>query len=307
LKGSDADDVFVAGTGATSLYGGAGNNTLVGNADQTSATEFFVLGNENGAANTIQNFQFGTDFINTDFEQNYISGVAIVGDDVKLTVTKREGTTSETALIEGAVDGGNIKVGSGGDAVAVGQFGSTAVTVDGEATYFDAVTNGATVKVASDVTTKTNIWLANEERSDGKIFSDKFAVIDASGSVAELELAGNTLANTITAGSGNASLWGGSGSASDVLIGGSGQNTFYYEQGNGADTVDNANDGDTVNLFDTSLENIVSADITSTGVVVQFTDGGSLTVNSNKDVNYVLKDGSTWSADHSSHTWNQKA
>lgn len=307
LKGSDADDILVAGTGATSLYGGAGNNTLVGNSDQTAATEFVVLGNENGAANTIQNFQFGTDFINTDFEQNYISDVALVGNDVKLTVTKREGTTSETALIEGAIDGGNIKVGSGGDAVAVGQFGSTAVTVDGEATYFDAVTNGATVKVASTVTSKTNIWLANEERSDGKLFSDKFAVIDASGSVAELELAGNTAANTITAGSGNASLWGGSGSASDVLIGGSGQNSFYYELGNGADTINNANDGDTVNLFDTSLENIVSAEITSGGVVVQFTDGGSLTVNSNKDVNYVLKDGSTWSADHSNHTWNQKA
>ena len=306
--GGSENDYLVAGSGATSLYGGAGNNTLVGysGTDKKAATEFFVMGNEAGASTTIQNFQFGTDLINTDFASNYISKVTVDGGDVVLRVTNRsDETTTETAVIEGGVDAGNIQIGTRGNVVAVGQIGSDEVTVDGKADYLAAtVAGGATVNVSSALTEKTGIWL--DGRGD-KWFSDNFAVIDATASSAELELAGDYKANTIMAGSGNASLWGGSGNANDLLVGGTGHNSFYYQQGDGADTINNANDGDVVSLFDTSLDNILSADITSTGVVVNFNNGGSLTVNSNNDVTYQLSDGSTWSADHTNKTWSKKS
>ncbi|MBR0103766.1 MAG: hypothetical protein IJQ01_09755 [Selenomonadaceae bacterium] len=309
FKGGEEDDYLVAGTGATSLYGGGGNNTLVGNASQTAATEFFVLGNQNetGGKNLIKNFQFGTDFINTDVAANYISKVTVEGGtDVKITVTNREKPgVSEVATIEGAVDAGNIKIGTAGGVAAVGQINTDVATVDGEADYLAAtVAGGATVKVSSDLKASTGIWLDN--RGD-KWFSDNFAVIDATESTAEVTLAGDAKSNTIFGGLGNASLWGGSGSANDLLVGGSALNSFYYEQGNGADTIDNAGDGDIVNLFDTSLENITSAAINSTGVALQFNNGGSLTINSNADVNYRLADGSIYTADHANHTWTKKS
>jgi hypothetical protein len=312
FKGGDGNDYLVAGTGSTSLYGGNGNNTLVGNGTNATAaaTEFFVLGNENGAKNTIEGFRFGTDLINTDFASNYISKVDASGDDVILQVTNRNNAAlTETAVIEGGVDAGNIKIGSGNDVVAVGQIGSNSVNVDGEANYFAVTESNATVKVDSDVTGKAAIWLDN--RNESMQFFAKagagYSAIDASGSSAEVELAGNAAANTITAGSGNASLWGGTGNANDLLVGGTGQNSFYYEQGDGRDTVNNAHDGDVVNLFDTSLENITAANITGTGVVFEFNNGGSLTVNSNAAVDYKLADGSTWTADHTNNTWNRKS
>ena len=310
LKGYEADDIFAAGSGVTSLYGGAGNNTLIGysGSDKQGPTEFFVIGNENGAKHTIQNFQFGTDFINTDYASNDITKVTVdgSGSNVLLTVTNRNTGAAETATIEGAVDAGNIKIGGLSEGtVAVGQVGSVAVTVDGEANYLAAtVAGGATVNVSSALTDKTAIWLDN--RGD-KWFSDNFAVIDASNSTAEVTLAGDRKANTIYGGAGNASLWGGSGSAGDLLVGGTARNSFYYEQGNGADTISGANDGDVINLFDTSLENITNANITSGGVTLEFNNGGSIQVNSTAAVDYRLADGTTFNADHNTGKWVQKS
>ncbi|MBR2773755.1 MAG: hypothetical protein IKD73_02075, partial [Selenomonadaceae bacterium] len=310
LKGYEADDIFAAGSGITSLYGGAGNNTLIGynGSDKKGPTEFFVIGNENGAKHTIQNFQFGTDFINTDYASNDITKVTVdgSGSNVILTVTNRNTGASETATIEGAVNAGNIKIGGLSEGtVAVGQVGSAAVTVDGEANYLAAtVAGGATVNVSSALNEKTAIWLDN--RGD-KWFSDNFAVIDASNSTAEVTLAGDAKANTIYGGAGNASLWGGSGNANDLLVGGTARNSFYYEQGNGSDTISNANDGDVINLFDTSLENITQANITSGGVVLNFNNGGSIQVNSNAAVDYRLADGTTFNADHNTGKWVQKS
>lgn len=306
--GAEGDDYFVAGTGATSLYGGAGNNTLVGNASDTAPTEFFVLGNKDGATNTIQNFQTNGDIINTDFASNYISKVTVdsTGSDVILSVTSRnDSVTTEYAVIEDAVDKGDILIGTANNIVAVGQIGTAEATVDGVANYIAATANvPATLNVSSDVIGKMGVWLDN--RGD-KWFSDNFAVIDASSAVAALELAGDIKSNTIYGGLGSNSLWGGAGNAGDLLVGGLGQNDFFYEQGNGNDTVNSASDGDFVNLFDTSLENIISSNISSTGVVLNFSNGQSLTVNSNAAVNYKLADGSIYNADHNTGTWNKKS
>ena len=60
--------------------------------------------------------------------------------------------------------------------------------------------------------------------------------IDATNSTVTAELACNDLDNTILAGNGNSSLWGGN-LGNDLLVGGERKNTFYYTFENGNDTI----------------------------------------------------------------------
>ena len=101
-------------------------------------------------------------------------------------------------------------------------------------------------------------------------------------------------------------MWGGYGSESDTLIGGAGQNTFFYGAGNGNDIIRNAHDGDVISLEDITLDQIVDAKITAGGVILNFNDGGSLTVESTADVTYQLADGSKYSANHQNLEWQDK-
>ena len=63
FKGSDDAETFFAGKGNTSIYGDGGRNLMVGYGgdDKVGSTKFFVLGNANGAVNTIRSFGFVDD------------------------------------------------------------------------------------------------------------------------------------------------------------------------------------------------------------------------------------------------------
>lgn len=119
-------------------------------------------------------------------------------------------------------------------------------------------------------------------------------------------LIGNEENNTLIAGRGYSSLWGGSSVSDDLLIGGNSENTFFYCIGNGKDTIQSTNNGDLVMLSDISMEQIISAGITSNSVALNFADGGSLQVNGSKNVTYQLDDGSKFSANHQSLNWESK-
>ena len=136
----------------------------------------------------------------------------------------------------------------------------------------------------------------------GKTFVGDIRTLDASTSTGKAELAGNDLDNTILAGNGDASLWGGNG-GDDLLVGGAGKNTFFYTNGNGNDTIQGANAGDVVNLSQVTLEQIASTNITADNVAINFKDGGSLQINSNVDITCQLADGAKYSADHEQSAW----
>ena len=138
------------------------------------------------------------------------------------------------------------------------------------------------------------------------MYDGNFKVLDASQSDGSNILAGNELNNSIVGGAGNDSLWGGYTSSNDTLVGGSGHNTFFYLQGNGRDVIQNAHDGDNIILDDITLDQIADANITADGVVLKFTDGGSLIVNSMANVTYQLANGSRYSANHSTLAWHDK-
>ena len=314
FKGGSADETLVAGTGEGSLYGGGGKNNLVGSSseDKMGSTEFFALGINNGAQNTISGFEFiengggntaTFDALTIDMGENGVTDIKANTDgSVTLAIqgNRGEGGATEKVTIENAA-GKEFLVDRGTEFETVAQIAATEVTVNNSYVDFYCATddaNGATVKVGDIASTE--IWLDAPDYGNGVDFSNsKFTVVDARGSNAEVLAAGNDIANTIYGGAGNASMWGGSGIVNDVMYGGTGHNEFYFEGYNGNDTIMSANDGDVIQLGVT-LDQIDfdGTNITATGVEIKLTDGSSLTVNSTAEVNIVLDDGTTAKVNH---------
>ena len=322
--GADDNETLIAGTGNDSIWAAGGDNLMRGNTDsgKTGQTSFFVVAEKDGARNTIESFNFVTDdnYTNTNkitadkldiqvqYDQIQIEngGVAISGNDVVLLVNNRNEDKSESVVLKDAVGNDFIVSGDGIIKDVIAQVNVDKLTANKFANCFVATGKNATLTVSNDID-KANIYLDNEtplgsdHEDEIPQFYGDFKVIDATGSNAKLELGGNDLDNTILAGTGDASLWGGNG-GNDLLVGGSGKNSFFYNYGNGNDTIRGAKEGDVIDLTNILLDDIVDADsaIGDDGVKLQFTDGGSLTVEGTAgeyligDDTYVVEDGK-WS------------
>lgn len=306
FKGGSAAETLTAGLGETTLYGDGGKNLLVGQADnddKTGSTEFFVNGLANGAQNTIRNFEFieadggnqaTFDALALEMTNTDVTDVKVSGDDVVIAVKGKETNATEKVTIEGAA-GEEFMVDRGRETETVAQIAATENTINNSyVDFYYATEKNATVKVGENISS-AKIWLESPEMNDGVEFVGDYTVIDARGSSAAVEMAGNNVANTIYGGDGNASMWGGSGNANDVMYGGSAHNEFYYEVGNGNDTIMSANTGDIIHLGATIDQiDFDNTNITNTGVEVKFSDGGTLSINSTNEVSFSLDDGSTY-------------
>ena len=271
---------ITVGGGLNTLIGSTVNETLTGNADGT--TEFVF--DENSGRDLIKNFNFAEDKINVGNET--ITAVVLKESSVRLQIDGDDWLTLEDA------QGKNFKI---------NEFTAKVdknIEYDDAANYFVATGNKATLTVADEA----EIWL---DGSHGKTFVGDIKTLDATTSDGKNILAGNDLDNTILAGKGDASLWGGNG-GDDLLVGGKGQNLFFYCVGNGNDTVQGAHDGDGVILADVSLDQIASTKISADSVDINFRDGGSLHVEGNSDITYQLADGSKYSANHEQAVWMAK-
>ena len=127
------------------------------------------------------------------------------------------------------------------------------------------------------------------------------------GGISQLEviIGGNNSANTITAGSGGSSLWGGA-SGNDILTGGAGTDTFFYGKNDGADVINNASSSDVVNLYDVSLSDVLSADISISGskISIGFNNGNSVQVNSTENLSPTFKlSGGSFKYNQSTGQW----
>lgn len=307
FKGGKADETLVAGVGESSLYGGGGKNVLegqAGNPDKIGSTEFFVLGINNGAQNTITGFEFydgsneaTMDVLTLNLDENDVTDVKANADgSVSIALKGKADGSTEKVTIEGAA-GQEFLVDRGGVSESGVQIAANEVTVDADANTVDfyyASEDNATVLI-SDKVKSAKVWLDAVDHSDGVEFVGDFRVIDARGSAAEVELVGkDNTATTIYGGLGNASMWGGGGNANDVMYGGTGHNEFYFEGNNGNDTIMSANDGDIIHLGVTLDEiDFDNTNITSSGVEVKLVDGSTLTVNSTAEVTFSLDDGTT--------------
>ena len=300
--GSDADEKFVAGAGTTAIYAAGGTNTLVGYSgdDKMGATAFYVTAHTDGAMNLIQNFEAveddgenignTADILTLDLANNQVAAINATSDGNVYIAVNNGGVSgvTETVVLEGMA-GEDFQVDGSG---VIAQVGSNEVTVDEFANYYNASENNATLKIGSGLD-GVDVWLEDSVRSKGKEFVGDFAVIDARGSSATAVLAGNSDANTIYAGDNDTTLWGGGGFVNDELYGGSGKNAFAYEYGDGEDTIHNAKDGDMVFIFgeELTIDKVTATEFTSTGVKIQFADGGSVSVEGAGEIDYVLTNG----------------
>ena len=146
-----------------------------------------------------------------------------------------------------------------------------------------------------------NIWL---DGSDGNVY-DNINNIDASDSYGNNTLAGGAdTDNEITAGNGNDLLWGGSGRGNDTLYGGAGDNTYFYGNNNGNYVIVNSVATDSINLYDVSLTDIVSANEVGSDFVVNMRGGNSLVIQGEQGAsNFVLSDQSAYNYNRETHVW----
>ena len=287
ITGSDRNDTILAGTGETSINGGAGHDKLFGNSDANKkvATFYYTAGD---GRDSIENFDFAdnaedvtADKVKLD-DNSAISEVLLRGDDVMIKVDGADGYL----MLEDA-QGKSFRLND--DLVAKVD---TNVAFDGYTNCYVGVGARATLTVGKD-SGNVEVWLSDDSLDyHGKMYDGNFAVLDASQSDGANILAGNELSNVIMGGSGNNSLWGGYTSENDTLIGGTGHNEFYYEQGNGNDVIRNANDGDIIHLGGTLEQiNYDGTTINSNGIVLQFNDGGTLSIDGNAQVSFSFDDG----------------
>ena len=292
-------NVLMAGSGKSSMWGGGSEmDTLVGHSDQNASTEFFFM--DGDGRDQIHNFQFSTadnrataDKLN--FDTSVVREIKVSGNDLIISMNNGENdilTLKDAAGKDVHAQNSYIEV--------TAQIADTLLTYDGVANYYEATGKNATVEVSSDVYS-AEIWLNNPAQFYGNIKE-----VNASNMEGNVIIAGNDENNILRGSKGNSSLWGAGGN--DSLVGGSGSNVFWYGFAEGNDTISNANSGDTINLYNISLEQIKSAELTGRMAKFTFTNDETLTVNSSslEELNFQLADKSTWKANISSKTFTQK-
>lgn len=313
IKGSENNEWFFAGKGKSSLYGAGGKNLLVGykdasddNITKEGSTTFFVLGQADTGVNTIESFAFVNDnnytnnsivadMIEIDTANNFVTAnsVEISNQDIVFSVENRTTGVRESVLVKDAAssyEDEHVRDFRITDSV-IAQVADDDLYFDKFANFYMATGKNATVKVSNDQD-YSRVWLANP--AIGSTFVGDIHVIDATEATVTAELAGNDYNNTILAGSGDTSLWGGN-FGDDLLIGGDGTNTFYYQIGNGADTIQGAKEGDVIDLTGVTIADVEYgvalgiSKIDETGVSIGFANGGTLRVEGTADVDYLVQ------------------
>ena len=297
LIGDDTRNTLIAGTGYTSMWGGAGNDKLIGkgnSTDKDGRTTFFFFAGD--GRDVISDFTFLTpenrydgidDRINvgnSDINNAYRAGnnvVVVFDQNSYLILEDAVGKDFQIANMIAKVDRN--------------------IAYDGLANCYVA-SGGSSLTVDSTVRS-AEIWLDN---SHGTQFFGNIRTLDASAVEGNTSLVGNEFNNTIIAGQGDSSLWGGFSPDDDLLIGGNSRNTFFYCMGNGNDTIQGTNDKDFVILSDVSLDQIIETSISADSVSIRFTDGGSLQIQGTADITYQLADGSKYSASHERLEWDNR-
>lgn len=276
LVGSRGADTLVASSGQTgnvTIFGGAGNDSLVDDGATGNVTFLYAASNGLDTIKGYTNAANKTDVLSfyNDSVQSY---TRVERDDAGIVFTFGDAKQKLTVQTTDAVDTSVAIQKNYGD-VEYAKFGKSAAAAT--FTYESNVSlyyggkgqdNKLTVSSADDAT----IALYD---------SDKFVNIkkvDASASTGELVLIGSADNDVLTAGSGAATLFGGKGN--DTLNGGYGQTTFYFDKAGGKDVINSLNASDKVMLYDTSLSDLESNKVTADGnLVFKLKNGSQLTVN----------------------------
>lgn len=259
LIGGSKSDTIDVGTG-NYAYGGAGNDSIILSSSTTDTPEFVGLAAA-GGKDTVSGFQTvaaAGDAENADviylFENN-LSNLKLKSDEGRNLVTKvgtatltLDGvdTSSEAAINVKDSTGKTYEVDYvGGTASVAGDIeamsdiyygGSDSATID-----FTAVDDNLVVDLGNRAFNVNGTSLVN---TNGSSYYGEFASITG-GKDNTVMMGSADNAETLTAGAGNTTLWGG-GRKGDLLVGSSdsaAHQVFYYGAGDGKDTIQSGNWG----------------------------------------------------------------
>lgn len=307
LIGSRGADTLVASgtSGNVTIFGGAGNDSLVDKGATGSVTFLYAAGNGLDTIAGYKNDGSKTDVLSfyNDSVQSYTrvergdDSIVFTFGDAKQKLTVQTDDTADTAVAI-QKNYGDVEYAKFGKSTEAANF-----TYDSNVSLYyggKGQDNKLTISSADDAT----IALYD---------SNKFVNIknvDASASTGELVLIGSADNDVLTAGSGAATLFGGKGN--DTLNGGYGQTTFYFDKAGGKDVINSLNASDKVMLYDTSLSDLESNKVTADGnLVIKLKNGSQLTVNSISDSTahvFQFSDGSQYQyngTDNGKINWQQ--
>ena len=291
--------------GANSLNIGGYFNSNLSSSQQTFGTNGYWYDIGGGRNGYVQNFvtgnSTGSGVLN--FTNSSISSFSRQSDFMSFTMAdgtsyQVQNSSSANDIIQFSTDGMNVSFAKIGYADQSNSF----IYEDGVNLYSGS--SSTDVLQITDYQSR-NVWL---DGSDGNVYSD-INNIDASSSTGNNTLAGGTDSdNEIIAGSGSDSLWGGAGTGNDTLIGGEGDNTYFYGNNNGNDVIVNSVATDSINLYDVSLTDIVSANEVGSDFVINMRGGNSLVVQGqNGASNFILSDQSAYNYNRETHVWTKTA
>ena len=301
IGAAGSQNTLIAGTGGGEIWSSSGNDLMVGNsADLAGSMKFNYLADD--GQDTITGFDFMTSATDVASDwidittANAVTEVWLEGSNVMMRINQSE--NDYLTLAQGA--GKDFRINN-----LIAKVADRTVEYDGFANCYVANGTNATMTVAEGVV-DANIWLNDLDSGlHGTYYLGDIKVLDGSNAVGSNILTGNYLDNIVIGGTGLNSIWGGYGYDNDILVGGNGQNTFFFALVNGHDTIQNAHDGDVIDLSTVGLGYIANTAITESGVAVGLVDGSVVEVQSNAAIEYKTADGS-YVADHASGQWIKK-
>ena len=295
LAGNSRSNSIISGDGDTTLYGAGGSsNTLVGNDDDRNV--FWYHG---GSSDYAVNFITGDGGDSDIVRLSEASWSNILRDNTGIVFNMTDGNFLRLQLknsnyddpILYTTDGTNI------NKMKISRNDTNTLTYRKDTNYYYIVPGGQINVTGSDNT----IWLSGE---GGQTFVN-VNVINAASAYGSNFLVGNTNSNIIYGGSGYTTLWGGSSQAADSLFGGQGVDTFIVGKTEGNDIIYTDDASDIILLHNSTLSDLVSADVENSVGQVVFNSGEVLTLYNSSSVTPVfqLADGSRYNFNRATKSW----
>jgi hypothetical protein len=300
-KDSTTDDVLIGsgkfnttirgGKGADSIWGGVGstNDSIVLDGDTVKGSTVF-FGTSNGN-DTVTNFTDNDSIVVYDYAKPTSVTKTPSADEEKgnnITATFADGSTLVLKNVSDMTNG-TIKAKAYGDTAYKFQLATEEFSATKGTDIYYATQEGSKLNITDDYDSST-LWLYDYNNvPKGKDYSkamvngkNTYVKINAAGRSDDLALTGTKNNDTIVAGTGKTTMWGGSGT--DVLYGnetGDGIATFYFLKGYKADTtVYSYNTLDKIAIAGgTTLSDVKSWKVSGGVLSAELTDGSKLTVN----------------------------
>ena len=307
IVGSSSAETIYAGMGAATIGGGGGRDLINGYTDTGkygAATYVFEEGN---GKDTITGFEAYTG-TNTTADVLALGESLAAGDDPEVKITNGNVRLSFSSSDQiTLVDMENKKFYFGDTEVAIVAEVGNNLEYDANVLYYMGE-DDATITVG-DIDQTVNTWmnLSGIEGLEEWGKYDNIRVLDASSLYENATLVGGfETDNVIYGGHAVNSLWGGNG-GNDTLYGGGTANEYYYLTDGGNDVIENAKDGDVVNLLGIDLNNYdinsLVDGVSTDAVEIKFNDGGSVKVNNDANVTFKIIDGHKWTVNRETKEW----